>query len=63
MRNVRIQGITVGSREGFKAMVKAMEQHEIHPVVGKTYSFKEAKEALAYLKSGKHFGKVCLDHG
>ena len=63
MRNVRIQGITVGSREGFKAMVKAMAQHEIHPVVGKTYSFKEAKEALAYLKSGKHFGKVCLDHG
>ncbi|MCW9032797.1 MAG: NAD(P)-dependent alcohol dehydrogenase [Rhodospirillales bacterium] len=62
MRNVRIQGITVGSREGFVAMVKAMAQHEMHPVVDKVYPFEEAIEGLNYLKSGKHFGKICLDH-
>ncbi len=62
MRNVRIQGITVGSREGFVAMVKAMAQNEIHPVVDKVFPFEQAKEALAFLKSGKHYGKVCLDH-
>ena len=60
MRNVRIQGITVGSREGFEAMVRAMEQNQLKPVVDKVFSFEEGKEALAYLKSGQHFGKVCI---
>jgi len=61
-RNVRIQGITVGSRAGFEAMMAAFGQHEIKPVVDKVFPFDQAVEALNYLASGAHFGKVCIDH-
>jgi NADPH:quinone reductase-like Zn-dependent oxidoreductase len=61
-RQVRLQGITVGHRDGFEAMMRAIGQHKLKPVVGKVFAFEELKEALAYLKSGAHFGKVCIRH-
>lgn len=61
-RQVRLQGVTVGHRDGFEAMTKAIEQHGYKPVLDKQFGFGELKEALAYLKSGKHFGKVCIGH-
>ncbi|MCL4748170.1 MAG: NAD(P)-dependent alcohol dehydrogenase [Burkholderiaceae bacterium] len=62
-RHVRLQGITVGHRDGFEAMVRAIEQHAIEPVVDRVFEFDALKEALSYLKSGAHFGKVCIRHG
>jgi NADPH:quinone reductase-like Zn-dependent oxidoreductase len=61
-RQVRLQGVTVGHRDGFEAMLRAFEQHRIRPVVDRTFAFEELKEAMAYLKSGAHFGKVCIRH-
>ncbi|MEW5863827.1 MAG: NAD(P)-dependent alcohol dehydrogenase [Pseudomonadota bacterium] len=61
-RQVRLQGITVGHRDGFEAMARAIGQHRLQPVVDRVFAFEELKEALAYLKSGAHFGKVCIRH-
>jgi NADPH:quinone reductase-like Zn-dependent oxidoreductase len=61
-RQVRLQGVTVGHRDGFEAMLRAMEQHRIKPVVDRVFGFEELKEAMAYLQSGAQFGKVCLAH-
>jgi len=61
-RQIRMQGITVGSRDGFEAMVKAIAQHRIRPVVDTVFPFADLHPALAYLKSGQHFGKICLRH-
>ena len=61
MSNLRIQGILVGSREGFEAMNRALEQHQVRPVVDRVFPFDEAREALAYLAGGLHFGKVCVE--
>jgi NADPH:quinone reductase-like Zn-dependent oxidoreductase len=61
-RQVRLQGITVGHRDGFEAMARAMELHKIKPVLDREFSFEGLKEALAYLKSGRHFGKVIVMH-
>ena len=61
-RQVRLQGITVGNRDGFEAMMRAIEQHKLQPVTDKVFAFEELKEAMAYLKSGAHFGKVCIRH-
>jgi NADPH:quinone reductase-like Zn-dependent oxidoreductase len=61
-RQVRLQGITVGSRDGFEAMLRAIGQHRLEPVVDRVFAFDELKAAMAYLKSGAHFGKVCLRH-
>ena len=61
-RQVRLQGITVGHRDGFEAMLRAIDQHKMKPVVDRVFAFEELKEAMAYLKSGAHFGKVCIAH-
>ena len=60
MQNVRVQGILVGSREGFEAMNRGIAQHEIHPVVDRVFPFDEAREALVYMAGGRHLGKVCI---
>lgn len=61
-RQVRLQGVTVGHRDGFEAMLRAMEQHQVQPIVDRVFEFAELKEAMDYLKSGVQFGKVCLAH-
>jgi NADPH:quinone reductase-like Zn-dependent oxidoreductase len=61
-RQVRLQGITVGSRDGFEAMLRAIEQHHVVPVVDRVFAFDELKEAMAHLKRGAHFGKICIRH-
>jgi NADPH:quinone reductase-like Zn-dependent oxidoreductase len=61
-RQVRLQGVTVGHRDGFEAMVRAIEQHRPKPMVDRVFAFEELKEAMAYLKSGAQFGKVCIAH-
>jgi NADPH:quinone reductase-like Zn-dependent oxidoreductase len=60
MKNIRIQGIFVGSREMFEAMNRAIELHDIHPVIDRVFSFNAATEAYHYLQSGAHFGKVVI---
>ncbi len=60
MKNVRLQGIFVGSGEMFEAMNRAIALHRVRPVVDRVFPFAEAREALRYLESGAHFGKVCI---
>jgi NADPH:quinone reductase-like Zn-dependent oxidoreductase len=62
-RQVRLQGITVGSRDGFEAMTRALAQHQVRPVIDRVFSFEELPTALAYLASGAHVGKVCVGKG
>jgi len=60
MKNIRIQGIYVGSRDMFEAMNIAISLHQLHPVIDRVFPFEEAKEALRYMESGAHFGKVVI---
>jgi NADPH:quinone reductase-like Zn-dependent oxidoreductase len=60
MKNVRVQGIFVGSRAMFEAMNRAIAQHRLKPVIDRVFPFSEAREALRYMESGAHFGKVCI---
>lgn len=59
-RQVRLQGITVGNRDGFEAMMRAISQHALRPVVDRVFAFEELRVALDYLASGTHFGKICI---
>lgn len=61
-RAVRLQGITVGSRDDFLAMGRAIESSGMKPVVDRVFAFDALREAMDYLKSGQHFGKVCIRH-
>lgn len=61
MGNVRLQGILVGSREGFEAMNRAIAHHRLSPVVDRVFPFSETPEAFRYLSEGRHFGKVAIE--
>jgi NADPH:quinone reductase-like Zn-dependent oxidoreductase len=61
MGNVRIQGILVGSRDGFEQMTRAFEQHQLKPTVQRVFPFEEAREAFVYLASAQHVGKICIE--
>jgi NADPH:quinone reductase-like Zn-dependent oxidoreductase len=60
MKGVRVQGIFVGSREMFEAMNRTIALHQLRPVVDRVFPFAEAVEALRYLESGAHFGKIVI---
>lgn len=61
MKAVRLQGIFVGSRQMFEALNQMLCQHNhLKPVIDKTFVFDEAKEALKYMESGSHFGKIVI---
>jgi len=63
IKSVRVQGIYVGSREMFENMNRAIAAAGLKPVVDRVFAFEEAREALGYLASGAHFGKVCIRFG
>jgi NADPH:quinone reductase-like Zn-dependent oxidoreductase len=60
MRNIRLQGIFVGSVRMFESMLKAIELGQLRPVVDRVFPFDQAVEALKYLESGAHFGKIVI---
>jgi NADPH:quinone reductase-like Zn-dependent oxidoreductase len=62
-RQVQVRGIPVGSRESFEAMNRAIEATDLKPVIDRTFAWTDAAEAIQYLESGSHFGKVGLIHG
>ncbi len=61
-RHVRLQGITVGNRDDYESMARAISLHKLHPAVDRVYRFEELREALDHLASGKQFGKICIQH-
>jgi len=61
MQQVRLQGVLVGSRDGFEAMCRAIEAHQVQPVVDRVFPFEEAREAFVYVAAAQHFGKICIE--
>jgi alcohol dehydrogenase len=61
MKNVRLQGASVGNRDQFAAMLAAMAKHQLHPVVDRVFPLDELRAALDHLKAGRHIGKVCIE--
>ncbi len=59
-RNVTLKGILNGPRDRFEEMLGLYREKEIRPVIDREFEFEEAKEALKYLYSGGHFGKVVI---
>jgi NADPH:quinone reductase-like Zn-dependent oxidoreductase len=59
-KKLRIQPTYVGSRVMFEDMNRAIHQHRVKPVIDRVFPFAQAPEALRYLESGGHFGKVVI---
>ena len=58
--SAKLQGLSVGSRDMFEAMCRAIELHKIAPVVDKVFPWTEAKAAFSAMAGGEHFGKIVL---
>ena len=59
-RQVRLQGVTVGHRDSFEAMLRAMEFNELHPVLGDHFEFDEFRSALTSTRTTSRFGKTTV---
>lgn len=59
-RNIRVSGITVGSRDHQLDMVRALETCAFRPVIDRSFPLAEIGAAFAHQESQQHFGKICL---
>ena len=64
MKSVKLHGIFVGSRQMFEHMNQLLcLHHHLKPVIDKVFDFGEARNALQYMESGSHFGKIVVRIG
>ena len=59
--NVKVNGLTVGSREQQIAMVRAIEANGIKPIIDRSFPLEGIADAFRHQESGTHFGKICLE--
>jgi NADPH:quinone reductase-like Zn-dependent oxidoreductase len=60
-KSVTMQGTSsVGSREMFEAMCRAIAVHQIHPVIDRVMPWTDAARAIDEIATGNHFGKIVL---
>jgi len=60
-KNGRISGITVGNHSDQRAMIAAVEAHNIQPVVDSTFALADLAAAFRHQESQQHFGKICVE--
>ncbi|NHC07338.1 zinc-dependent alcohol dehydrogenase family protein [Azonexus fungiphilus] len=62
IRQQRLQGLIVGSRQHQKDLVRALEVLPIRPAIHKSFPLTELAEAFRLQQAGGHFGKICLEY-
>ena len=60
-KGLRVQGIYVGHRNMFEDMNRTIAQHELRPVIDRTFAIEDARDEFHYMATGHHFGKF-LSH-
>lgn len=61
-KQVRLQGIYVGSRADFEEMNRAISLHRLKPVVDQIFAFDQTPAALSVMQNASHFGKIVISH-
>ena len=56
----KLFGSTMGSREELQRLLAHMEEHEIRPIMDKTFALDGAQQAFAHLEENSQFGKIAL---
>lgn len=64
MKRLRVAGIMVDSRASLERMIAFIERNPaIEPVIDRTFAFGELREALEWMDSARHLGKITLTRG
>jgi NADPH:quinone reductase-like Zn-dependent oxidoreductase len=61
MRQIRLQGVTVGPRSALLDMMRAIAAGGVRPVIDARYPFAKAADAFRHLSEGSHFGKIVIE--
>jgi NADPH:quinone reductase-like Zn-dependent oxidoreductase len=59
-KQLRVQGIYVGSRAMFEQMNTVIAKAELHPIIDRVFAFDQAREAFLHMESASHFGKIVI---
>lgn len=59
--NAVLRGCLVGNRDQFAAMLRAVADHQLRPVIDRTFPLDDLRTALEHLKGARHVGKVCIE--
>jgi NADPH:quinone reductase-like Zn-dependent oxidoreductase len=59
-KQLRVQGIYVGSRAMFQQMNAAITAAKLHPVIDRVFDFDQAPQAFEHMQSASHFGKIVI---
>jgi NADPH:quinone reductase-like Zn-dependent oxidoreductase len=59
-KNLRVQGLTVGSRAMQLDMIDAIEANGIKPVISDTFELANLADAFRHQAANKHFGKIAV---
>lgn len=60
MKQIRLHGITVGSREHQLQLVRALNSLTIRPVIDATFALDDIASAFRHQEAQSHVGKICL---
>jgi NADPH:quinone reductase-like Zn-dependent oxidoreductase len=60
-KNLRLIGLSVGSRTHFEDMTRAIGEHRMHPVIDTVLPFEAVPDGLRRMQAGEHVGKICFD--
>ena len=60
-KQVRLQGIIVGSRRHQQDMIRAIDATGFHPIIDRTFPLSALPDAFRYEEQAAHFGKICVE--
>lgn len=60
-KSLRVQGLTVGSRQHQLDMVKGIEGNGIKPVISDHFPLERLADAFRHQAANRHFGKIVVD--
>lgn len=60
LNNVILKGITSGSRRNLEDLLRASVANGLTPHIDRVFAFDESAQALSYLATGEHVGKIVI---
>jgi NADPH:quinone reductase-like Zn-dependent oxidoreductase len=60
LQTLSVHGIYVGSVAMFEDMNRAITANRLRPVIDRTFAFDQTQDALRFMQSAQHFGKIVI---
>jgi NADPH:quinone reductase-like Zn-dependent oxidoreductase len=61
LRQQKLVGLIVGSRQHQIDMVRGIDATGVKPVIDRTFALRDIRDSFRFLQSAQHLGKICLD--